>query len=685
MNTLQLYINNERVELFSDESISVTSSIQNVRDISKIFTDFSKDFTLPATKINNRIFKHYYNYDVVDGFDARVRQEALLRINNFDFRKGKIALLGVNMKNNLPSSYRVVFYGSTVTLPDLMGEDRLKDLPYLDTFSHEYGESAVEAKLMASGDVIYPLITHTKRLYFDSTGTTTEDGNLYFDASYSDRGVNYTDLKPAIKVNRILDAIQNKYGLTFSSTFFAQDWFDSLFMWMHRKQGGLTVADGVTVKDSVKNWQFVSGYDFVFIENDVLRIVPRPQIAGATNDVVIEYTITPKSSNKYNIYIYEGNDILEQRTDVTGEQIFSNTFTNPTADIKLKVYVETSNGLTGYDAKFTILDTVETPNGIIGEDSAVYEAINQSLISSIKVTENMPDMKVIDFLTGIFKLFNLTSYVNEDGTIYIETLDYFYNNPANAPHNITNYVFSEGHKIDRALPYKKIEFKFAETSTYLATKRNQIIGGSPYGNIFYDGGTRYDGGDYVVELPFEKILYERLSNQGTGDLTKIAYGWFVGYDGDVDNVQPALGKPLLFFNKVTTTSDGISWTGSEHKKITEYNRPSNSFSNSFNDAFAGIEFYTPIASLNFSADVDDFYVNHTNTLSLFKVYYSRYIGDVFNSKARLFTYQAKLPNKFLLKYKLNDIIVINGRSFIINQIETDLLSGISSLQLINKV
>ena len=54
-----------------------------LRDPSKIFTDFSKNFNLPATSRNNKLFKHYYNYDIVDGFDARKSaKEAIIEVNN---------------------------------------------------------------------------------------------------------------------------------------------------------------------------------------------------------------------------------------------------------------------------------------------------------------------------------------------------------------------------------------------------------------------------------------------------------------------------------------------------------------------------------------------------------------------------------------------------------------------------
>lgn len=50
MQTLQLYIQNNKIDLFKDESVSITQTIQNVRDIAKIFTEFTKTFTLPASK-----------------------------------------------------------------------------------------------------------------------------------------------------------------------------------------------------------------------------------------------------------------------------------------------------------------------------------------------------------------------------------------------------------------------------------------------------------------------------------------------------------------------------------------------------------------------------------------------------------------------------------------------------------
>ena len=116
MQQLQLFIADTRVDLFKDETINLTQTIQNVKDIGSIFTDFSRSFSVPASKNNNSIFRHYYNFQIINGFNANDKVEAEIKLNSYLFRKGYIALDGVNMKNNKPSAYKLTFFGETVDL-----------------------------------------------------------------------------------------------------------------------------------------------------------------------------------------------------------------------------------------------------------------------------------------------------------------------------------------------------------------------------------------------------------------------------------------------------------------------------------------------------------------------------------------------------------------------------------------
>jgi hypothetical protein len=73
-----LLTSSEKLELFDDEQIQVTSTVQNVQDISKTFTDFSQSFTIPANDHNNGILQHFYQSDVNSLIDYNIRLDSFI-------------------------------------------------------------------------------------------------------------------------------------------------------------------------------------------------------------------------------------------------------------------------------------------------------------------------------------------------------------------------------------------------------------------------------------------------------------------------------------------------------------------------------------------------------------------------------------------------------------------------------
>ena len=105
----------ERLDLFEDESVTITDTIKNTKDISKVFTPFSQQFNVPASKHNSKLFKHYEDFDVVNSFDARFKIDALIKLNGSDYKKGRVRLNSVSMKDNKAHSYKLVFFGDSFT------------------------------------------------------------------------------------------------------------------------------------------------------------------------------------------------------------------------------------------------------------------------------------------------------------------------------------------------------------------------------------------------------------------------------------------------------------------------------------------------------------------------------------------------------------------------------------------
>ena len=295
------------------------------------------------------------------------------------------------------------------------------------------------------------------------------------------------------------------------------------------------------------------------------------------------------------------------------------------------------------------------------------------------------------------------------------------------------------------MPFNDIEFTYQEPKTFGAFYYNKL-NNREYGSVKASDGTQSGrdprlnrGQDYRVELPFEKMFFERLNDSNDESESQIGYGFFVD-----DNQAATVGKPLMFFKSTTPTSTKTiqMYNGASvgtPSQITSYNRPTNfqlgtssvvisvgsgesstvtfsyldtnyasqtinvtvggtgnistAITNSVRatsnvDDVANITItYTEITTsqtLNFSKEIDPFnFVVDENTL--FKSYYQNYISDVFSFNRRLVKVQAILPQSFLLNYKLSDTIVINNEEFLINKITTNLQTGRSSLELLNKI
>jgi hypothetical protein len=144
---VEIYIEGQRLDLFDDEQITVRSNAQDINDISKLYADYSQSFNIPASKVNNAIFKHYYNADVSSGYDARIRKDAVIYVNSLDFKRGKMRLDGATLKHNQVEQYKITFFGDVIKIKDDIGEDKLSDLTWLANFDYAYDSSVVKTGL----------------------------------------------------------------------------------------------------------------------------------------------------------------------------------------------------------------------------------------------------------------------------------------------------------------------------------------------------------------------------------------------------------------------------------------------------------------------------------------------------------------------------------------------------------
>ena len=689
MQKLQLYIGTQRVDLFKDETVSFTQTIQNVKDISKIFTEFSKTFSLPASKVNNKIFQHYYNFDIQGGFDARNKVAGYIELNTLPFKEGYIKLEGVDLKKNIPHTYRITFFGNTINLKDVLGDDQLGALPSLSTYNQEYTKTNIKSKMTANltstTNICTPLITHTQRLFYNSDSATHNyDGNLFYHNTSGTNGVEWNQLKFAIRLQAIIDAIELQYpSINFSDDFFnnsSNTQFHNLWMWLHRKKGSVEPTQQLALNfvqlEELYKYSGNTGYTASIF--GILEIIAP---TSPTQIVQTDLTVTPSNlQTVYNIQILKNGSIYDQRTNVQGSQTFFSTsgLLLGAGQYSIQVATLDSNGITFNANNIVWTISVAVPGQGGGGGTDIWKnatAFQSSTITPFNIPEQIPEMTIISFLTSLFKMFNLTAYIDNSGTIVVKTLDSYYASGSATPIVIDEYLDVTKSSTDVALPFKEIEFKYKGLGTFLAKQYNQLnnIG---WGTLKYTlNNATFDAPNnvYKVEIPFEHLLYERLINVNTSvsapaNETTIQYGYFVD-----DNQEPYYGLPLVFYAiEVSNGTEIALQTGTGTEDIDDYIIPSNSLE-------VGT---TNETNINFTAAINE-YDGSEYLGTLFNTNYSTYINNVFDIGRRLIKVNAILPQKIFHNLQLNDLIQIRQQNYQINSITTNLTNGKSQLELLN--
>ena len=718
MQKLQLYIEGQRIDLFKDETVSITQTIQNVKDIDKIFTSFTKTFSVPASKVNNILFKHFYNYDIVNGFDARLKKPAQIELNSLPYKTGRIKLEGVDLKNNLPYLYRVTFFGNTVELPDVLGDDKLGALAFAGSdydliYSPAQIENYLENDLTATNpNIIAPLITHSQRLFYDSVSHVNGSGNLYVHSGGGSNfhGVKWNELKYAVRLYAIIEEIETRYSaangyefpIVFSRDFFNENnpEFNNLYMWLHRKSGSVEPSSQVTsyitpigpyILSSGAVAAQVSGLGF-FI-NSFYTTYP-----NSVSNWEIDFQ-TLNTTDPYRLIIsLNGTTIYTSPFEVTGPYTFNQNPSLTGGNYLISIQHAEPIVFTSVTISIDGTKYMGPSNTINYTDVLTATNVSAQKVFTFVVPEQIPDVTIMSFLAGLFKTFNLVAYVNDLNTIVVRPLEakpntanYSYytsadidGNDAPVSYDISSYIDVTKSQVNSALPYREIKYQYAGLGTYLA-KQHEQLSGTGWGSLNYIGGTSSDGQGginynavsrvYNVSVPFEHMKYERLLDAANSNTTTIQWGYSVN-----ENQQPYIGQPLIFYGVhqtgTGTTSIRFLEDASNFNDLSSYWVPSNSL---YLNLVSGTE------NINFGLELNEYTGASGFDETLFNNYHSEYIIDIFNESRRITKVSAFLPLRILYNFKLNDTFTINSRNYIINSITTNLQSGKSDMELLNEV
>jgi hypothetical protein len=660
----QIYIGSDKLDLFESDNIELKSSIVEVQDVAKIFTDSTNSFSVPATENNNKIFKHFYNANIVNGWDVFNKVDATIELYGFLHKQGKIQLNNVITKSQVPTSYDIQFYGLLTSLKDLLGDDKLSSL---DMSAYNFNQTASTAStqlqnyVAPSPDIVRTTLS-TRRMIYDSDSSTnnTEDiKNVANNNTGYNSGMDWSKTSVSIKNIRIIEAIESKYGITFSRDYFGKNEFTELYLLLNGN-GVESQIEQQVVFDSalnndptLENDRILLSTNLPFSSTGTLRISINCEGANRRDEFTScikangkEIHSVTANGNEDGLYVY-----LVKKTDFP---VFENlTFHFKSASI--------------LDYKFTV-DRQQATGGTAFKserDLALLEGV-------FDVSNNMPDLKILDYLKGFFQKDKLVAINTSETDIFIDSLNQYYR--SGQVKEITKYVDFSEIPISTGKIFNEINYKFKEPNTILQKeffKTNNIYYGDLEFKLVDANGKLVEGESIDIELPFENMIYERLQDVNGVDDVNFQYGFMANESLEPVNVK----AHLHYVQRLLLTSGNYVklLTGtSSFDVLTTINVP-----------IRTLGLNTPQYSTTFGEEFNE-YNGNLIVNTIFSNYHEDYINEAFNSQKRLYKIKCKnLPIDFLLNLKLNDVLEIKEQYYRINKYKLNLINKEVDFELYN--
>jgi hypothetical protein len=228
--TFRLVANGTELDLFEDEDIQISNNSTGLFDIGVLPSDFTRTITLPGTKTNNAFFEHVYDISIDSPFlfATNIKVPAYFDFDSVYLSQGYLQLNKVNvLANKFIDSYEVTIYGTLSSFGREINRLYLTDLTTLSAFNHTSSYNNISEswnRNLFGGDIVYPLADYGSAYAF------TQGAYELYGMDDQEGALTVQNFKPAIRVKAVWDAIFEQTGYTYSSSFWQQSFLDDVYM-----------------------------------------------------------------------------------------------------------------------------------------------------------------------------------------------------------------------------------------------------------------------------------------------------------------------------------------------------------------------------------------------------------------------------------------------------------------------
>jgi len=692
-------------DLYEDEDIPLTLSIDNFKNVAEKVQSYSKAFNLPATKRNNLIFDNMFeitrSYNGII-FNPYIKTQCVLKQDGFILFQGYLRMLDVTDKDG-EISYNVNLYSEVVALADTLKDKTFNDLGFSE-LDHDYNKSNIKYSWNDSPDTSITYLNPSTSGYRNAYETVRYpfvDWNHQWLRSTGSVGVaGYPQLvnleqafRPFVQIKYLINRIFEDTPFTWESNFFNTDNFAKLYMDFNFGNDGIPVNFDTTTKGELSsNKTLTTSYAVVdFDDNNFSTEAGYSSgVFSPVNDGT-EYVIdtllqgTTNGLNSYNVRwrLFRAATGLTTSIDQANQTVNDGTY-NPF-------------GFWYYASDFTktldIGDTLklEIKKGSAGDIVRVSQSNNTRCIAtvsgktaSINSIGQTPrgKLKQWGFLKGIMTMFNLVSIPDEDNpnNIIFEPYGDIFHIDTNSSdmsdlslasrsiqHDWTDLLDVSEMKLTPLTDLNKdTVFKFVEDDDdYPFAAYKSAVQGHLYGSYLHTALTQAGGissvlqGTKEIEAdPFAATVCDSLMGVWNDFVVPKIYAMSEDETEGFDN------SPRIMFN------NGIKDTG-----ISYYIPAQNGLNSENQENFLQ---FTHLTDIPTSTNTNDFNFGECQLLNgvgdstpnnLYNLYWAPYYQELYNPNTRIMSIKVNLSPSIINTFKFSDTVMIKNREFRVNKID----------------
>jgi hypothetical protein len=506
--------NSAILDLYENEKMHLNYKFTDITDFASV-GNYSQEFRVPASKTNTDFFGAIFNVNFDGWFDFRKKVEAVLTVNTIPIASGHIQVKKLYWQSGKLFEFEIVFFGEVPNLARLLNEKKLKDIESIVAGDLDYDLLHANVETQPNQHTILTLCDK-----WNLTATNPEGQPIYWN---DELALRVGQLTPAVTAKYLFDEIMKDAGLQYSSDNL-EGCLEDVYVpfvngqYLNSALGLNDIASQLALSSNVNDIPFTPSNNIYNLYTNYAEYVDEGNDwSGGIYTAPFSGDFTFKiwaSGNAYTpdfpsavvndvstfLLIYVNDIWVEQTyfntTSGTGNTPFNNITTQTitlnegdTLKIKFKA-VSGGTSINTFEIDFT-------GNGIGDYTGTGIElvSVGTSLIGdTVVMRANAPDMKQIDFITSIQKMFNLVFVADKTlpNTLRIEpmveyiasgnTLDW--SNKLDLSKDITYYPTTD-------LQKAKFTFTYASDSDY-------------FNSVYTDNGRTY-GRYEVTESDFEVI------------------------------------------------------------------------------------------------------------------------------------------------------------------------------------